>query len=696
MRAQNEFSTTVMQEPKISVHLSSSCLLLPPPILLLGLVLYRPCYIAPLGARVWLPSPPNSIIAQPSPLFPPPFHLFTLFLGFPCSRSSHSHPFPPYFSASIETSKIAVCSPHIRMSDTDEVAEIKHSNGGNEITESLALAHADHTQTKDSPLTDIGTLPPTFDLPPLDEKRSGSKDSYESSELSDLSDDELEAETDKMDFLDDDANSGAGDKVSDLHALSDLTELARLQEVDSDDSDDEYVGNIQNAVSPPPFENGAMKLNTGLKREHEEELNDSKKPKTAIPDVPDDKDVEVKEENGQVEDDVSTGEGATGEGAIEHEDMHEEDENESLVDNVAESPTVDDSEKNTDPTAEPAENAEIQVLEKAQEVAQTRLSVEATSLAEDIEKDHERDSKKDESESEHSEMDSLDTDAEDNVEVDEADVEDVVKQEELDEQNEQEEAEAAEAASDDLANRVEDDEELDVDLDEHRKLAVDELISIEKDFAFLRDKLFHDKLGLLEHELKLCLDGSHPELLHIYYKVHEFYQDNIKLANSTLNYSLKCINNETIATRTAIHQDFLRSMMDMKNEMVTNTTSLWYKVNRERNSIDQVVPECNFAAIPTLAEDKATFGIAGGDIYPEGSGINKKVLKQNMLIELVQQRNSFNEQLGILNGLAEFHGIPSTVTTELMESGDFPAGELLLRKATSEEINDDLQAMGIY
>lgn len=600
------------------------------------------------------------------------------------------------------------------MSDTDEVAEFKHSNGGNEITESLALAHADHTQTKDSPLTDIGTLPPTFDLPSLDEKRSGSKDSYESSELSDLSDDELEAETDKMDFLDDDANSGAGDKVSDLHALSDLTELARLQEVDSDDSDDEYVGNLKDAVSPSPLGNGAMKLNSGMKREHEEELTDSKKPKTAIPDVADDKDGEVKEENG-LEDDGLPGEDdvQTGEDTTEHDDMHAQDkngdeedeedededenenENESLVDNVAESPTLDDSEKDNNPTAEPAENAEIQVLEKAQEVAQTRLSVEATSLAEDIEKDHERDSKT-EGESEHSELDSLDTDAEDNAEVDEADVEDVVKQEELDEQNEQEEAEAAEAASDDLADRVDDDDELDVDLDEHRKLAVDELISIEKDFAFLRDKLFHDKLGLLEHELKLCLDGSHPELLHIYYKVNEFYQDNIKLANSTLNYSLKCINNETIATRTAIHQDFLRSMMDMKNEMVTNTTSLWYKVNRERNSIDQVVPECNFAAIPTLSEDKATFGVGGGEIYLESAGINKKVLKQNMLIELVQQRNSFNEQLGILNGLAEFHGIPSTVTTELMESGDFPAGELLLRKATSEEINDDLQAMGIY
>lgn len=594
------------------------------------------------------------------------------------------------------------------MSDTDEVTAIKTSNG-DEITESLAQEHVDNPQTKDSPLTDIGTLPPPFDLPSLEEKRSGSKDSYESSELSDLGDDELEAETDKMDFLDDDANSGAGDKVSDLHALSDLTELARLQEVDSDDSDDDYVSKFQTSLSPPGLESSDVTIDSSLKREHEDDFEDAKKPKIELPDTA--VEVNVKEENDQeiedeMEDDANGHIEANGHDFSNGHKVTNDSEQEmngSIMDNIEKTLTPEDSDKIVEPNAEPVENVELQVSEVSQEVALAGLEVETTNV-EDIESEHDPEIKN--LESNHSSLTSINTDAEDNAEADaEADVEDVVKQEELEEQNEQEEAEAAEAAdaaeavdaeSEDLANKLNDNEEFDVDLDEHRKLAVEELISIEKDFAFLRDKLFHDKLGLLEHELQLCLDGSHPELLQIYYKVNEFYQDNIRLANSTLNYSLKCINNETIATRTAIHQDFLRNMMDMKNELVTNTTSLWYKVNRERNYVDLVVPECNFAAIPTISEDKATFGVGGVDMYLEGSGTNKKILKQNMLIELVQQRNSFNEQLGILNGLAEFHGIPSTVTTELMESGDFPAGELLLRKATSEEINDDLLAMGIF
>ena len=41
--------------------------------------------------------------------------------------------------------------------------------------------------------------------------------------------------------------------------------------------------------------------------------------------------------------------------------------------------------------------------------------------------------------------------------------------------------------------------------------------------------------------------------------------------------------------------------------------------------------------------------------------------KQNTLIELVKQRNNINEQLGILNGLVEFHGFPSAISSSLSE-----------------------------
>lgn len=242
----------------------------------------------------------------------------------------------------------------------------------------------------------------------------------------------------------------------------------------------------------------------------------------------------------------------------------------------------------------------------------------------------------------------------------------------------------AQANSDNEENEENEDEDEDNhsfedgDMSEKRQAAVAELIEIEKAFASLRDKMYHDKLNLLEHELQLCVEGSHPELSKIYYKINAFHQDALRQANSNLSYRLKCIDRETIACRTAVHQNFLKQVYDSKSDMITNTTSMWYKINRERNQLDQLVPDYSYSAV----------GGAGVSEEDGGSGV-----PQSVLYELVSQRNSINCQLGILNGLVEFSGIPAAVGSSLGD--DQPAPELLLRKASDEEIADDLRAMGV-
>lgn len=233
---------------------------------------------------------------------------------------------------------------------------------------------------------------------------------------------------------------------------------------------------------------------------------------------------------------------------------------------------------------------------------------------------------------------------------------------------------------------ADDDDEGSVDLNQQRKLAIIDLIAIEEQFAELRDKLYRDKLLLLERELQLCLEGLHPELLKIYFKINQFYQDNVKLANLNLLYRLRCIDRETVATRTLIHQNFLRQVMEAKNTRVTETTLLWYKINKERNLLDQLVENFNYTALPLA--------------IPAGPGTDevemplatKRGLKQAQVARLVHQRNVLNHQLGVLNGLVEFSGFPVAV---LDTAGDRVPPELLLRQASPDEINDDLRDMGI-
>lgn len=460
------------------------------------------------------------------------------------------------------------------------------------------------------------------------------RDSYESSELSDLDENQSEAETDKMDFLDEigtvqdeDGSNGQSNGLSDLQNLSQLTELARLKDVDSDFGDDEDEDELNNLNL---HSNGNKSAINGESHKRTLEIDDeheqtTKKLKAATP-VSDLKDKAQEEEQKDtptveiVENDKKKNKLDNDQQKIELIVLKDDQEN-SAEDNGAEAEPEDEGEDNDNGNNTDAPNVE--------EVA--------------------------------------------NIEAVQQNKEDAVV--------------------------IENEERDDVDLNKQRNLAIQELIAIEAKFAEVRDKLFKDKLSLLEKELQLCLDGSHPELSKIYGKINEFYQDGLRLANANLMYKLKCVDKETIATRTSIHQNFLRNLMDTKNGMITDTTSLWYKINKERNQLDQLVPDFTFAAIPSIPNGSILIeeSIVNGNI--DGSAelsVSKKLQKQNTLIELVKQRNNINEQLGILNGLVEFHGFPSAISSSLSEQIlDDQSNELLLKKATDEEINSDLRAMGI-
>ncbi|KAI5954081.1 DEP1 [Candida margitis] len=482
------------------------------------------------------------------------------------------------------------------------------------------------------------------------------KDSYESSELSDLGDDESEAETDKMDFLDERDGENLV-KPTDLQTLSELTELARLEEIDGD-SDEEFAeakGTVKNA------KDGLQSSSINNKLEDMEESEDAiTRKRTATRANDEYESVGYK----KIKTDTPIESSLGGVGAENKEETREEDtkaEDEAKDSNdVVEFPEKVAS-KSTDKIGHDDEDNEAEAEDEGEE-------------DDDAEEDEEGESRRREKltsieQQEH--QDKVITDAEELKDAQEAlekSVEQVVA------------------------------EENDTDINEQRELAVKGLIAIEKCFAEVRDKLYDDKLSLLEKELQLCLDGSHPELSKIYQKINGFYQDSLNLANANLTYRLKCVDKETMATRTSIHQNYLRNIMDTKNAMITETTSMWYKINKERNQLDQIVPDFNYAAIPSsiLAQEELPVSSSGivtevmGPVAPK----MKKAIKQSAIVELVQQRNNLNEQLGILNGLVKFHGFPSAVSSSINQD-DVATRELLLRKASEEEINEDLKAMGI-
>ena len=521
-----------------------------------------------------------------------------------------------------------------------------------------SVSPGNHTTFKESPLTDIAVSPPSFELSDSDKRNSGAilspkQNSDDSSELSDLEVADSEAETDKMDFLEENGHDSVDNEGSDLNTLSKLTELARLKDVDSD-LDDDDLQNLQKKIphedpvpeTKSPGEGNEIDEQTSTKHQLDDEDDGSRKKQKMSNDNESDKN-SSSEPNAQ-EADSDHDQGSDKDQVKVKDEVSEQNE----TDNNEDTKLAD--EKPQEASSENSPKNEVTEPEKDDSIGSN------TEQGEDIEEDVEEDE-----------------DADEAIDI----------------------AEDGEPAENDQKEGVdhegEDEDEEDVDMNEQRKMAIEELIAIEESFAELRDKLYHDKLNLLEHELQLCLEGSHPELSKICLKFNEFYEDNLRLANANLSYKLKCIDKETIATRTSIHQNFLKNLIDGKNELITQTTSKWYQINRERNQIDQLVADYNFCAIPNIPNFTTAGPVDESITGNYESPLTKKAMKQNTIVELVQQRNNVNHQLGILNGLIEFHGFPSAVSSSLTDSTPVTGDELLLRKATQEEINEDLAAMGI-
>lgn len=112
--------------------------------------------------------------------------------------------------------------------------------------------------------------------------------------------------------------------------------------------------------------------------------------------------------------------------------------------------------------------------------------------------------------------------------------------------------------------------------------------------------------------------------------------------------------------------------------------------------MDQIVAEYNFSAVPLLALPVGPLAVDEDSEIAPVVPLPKKVIKQRTLVDLVQRRNDYNQEVGIQSGLLEFHGFPSAISLKMVELNlEDDIEELILRKATEDEIQDDLRGMGI-
>ncbi|CAI1794195.1 hypothetical protein SEUBUCD646_0A00640 [Saccharomyces eubayanus] len=211
-----------------------------------------------------------------------------------------------------------------------------------------------------------------------------------------------------------------------------------------------------------------------------------------------------------------------------------------------------------------------------------------------------------------------------------------------------------------------------IEVEEQRMTALKEITNIEYKFAQLRQKLYDNQLVRLQTELQMCLEGSHPELQAYYSKIAAIRDYKLHRAYQRQKYELACINTETLATRTFIHQDFHKKVTDLRTRLLNRTTRTWYDINKERRDMDIVIPDVNYH-VPIKLDNKTLSCITGyasaaqlrypgepvaEDLACEGIEYRYRANPVDKL-EVIVDRMRLNNEISDLEGVRKyFHSFP--------------------------------------
>lgn len=234
-----------------------------------------------------------------------------------------------------------------------------------------------------------------------------------------------------------------------------------------------------------------------------------------------------------------------------------------------------------------------------------------------------------------------------------------------------------------------------MELETKRLEAMDDIISIEYKFAQLRQNLYENKLNKLELELQMCLEGSHPELHGYYERISSIRDYKLKRAYQRQKYELSCIDKETRATRTMIHQQYYKSVSELKSHLLKSTTREWYDINKERREMDTMVANVGYH-VPVKIANKTLSCITGyagaaqerlpgeplaEDLECENTAFQYRHNPVDKL-EVIVDRMRLNNQLSDLEGLKRYYD-------------GFPAAPGL-NGLRDSEINDDFEAIQYF
>ncbi|ORY96839.1 Sds3-like-domain-containing protein [Syncephalastrum racemosum] len=137
----------------------------------------------------------------------------------------------------------------------------------------------------------------------------------------------------------------------------------------------------------------------------------------------------------------------------------------------------------------------------------------------------------------------------------------------------------------------------------HRE-AMDALTKIEIEFARLRDKMYWEKMGDLNHEAQMIADGSHPELVVLMKEIEAKKARRIKMAEAWRESQRTNLHNHYDGMEYQANITFLSRKLELRKSILASLNNQRWKIEGELQKLND--PEaCKLFPDPaTLASQK--------------------------------------------------------------------------------------------
>ncbi|TVY92055.1 Transcriptional regulatory protein [Lachnellula willkommii] len=191
----------------------------------------------------------------------------------------------------------------------------------------------------------------------------------------------------------------------------------------------------------------------------------------------------------------------------------------------------------------------------------------------------------------------------------------------------------------------------DSNLVEKKRIALDQLSSIERQFSTFRDRLHEERLEQLNREEAMLRQDkpTHPEYLAMMRCIDARRDERVRVADTLEQYQLKALSNYAVAKRSQILTQYKQEVRDIREKTLEQLGKHWYEIQHDRRSYAGSVPDYTLK-FPT----------------------NKQ--------QQIRNQVAYSNEVSVLSGVAKYVGFPAA-------PGMAPA--------TAAELYDDLEKMGV-